>query len=330
MKIIDAANIDSKFWNIENLSADILKSIESTGQAIINFKGEGPAFKETNLYKLLKYLKKTYNVDLSRIKIITGNLVEDCTQEYKVEIQIESLRDFKFIQQMLDGYNSSTEKNSDAKKFGIFISRSNYPRLALTGHMFSNYKESTLLTYHYDSSSDYHKAHLGIEELIYMFNPNSDIVNNALNLLRATPIIIGEKPSYPLVEPECYKLLSIYNQFYVEIICETYFSGNTFYPTEKTWRALAMKTPFVIQGPSFYLQRLRDIGFKTFNNWWDESYDEDPYNYKLTAIMRIIDEINSLDIKQVYKEMLPVLEHNYELFQKLNFESFDKIMNDQK
>ena len=328
MKIIDAPNIDSKFWNIENLAVDILKSIDSTGQAVINFKGEGPAFNETNLYRLFKYLKNSYNVDLSQIKILTGNLVEDCSQEYRVEKQVESLRDFKFIQKMLVNYNEGAVKKHNAKKFGIFISRSNCMRLALTGHMFANYRDDTLLTYHYDSTSDYHKDHLGIEELIHRFNPNSDIVANAFDLIKSSPVIIGEKPSYPLVEPECYKLLSVYNQFYVEIICETYFSGNTFYPTEKTWRALAMKTPFVLQGSSFYLKRLRDIGFKTFGNWWDESYDEDPYDYKLTAIMRIIDEINCLDIEKVYKEMRPILEHNYELFQKLNFESFDKIMNE--
>ena len=328
MKIIDAPNTDSKFWNIGNLSADILKSIATTGQAVINFKGEGPAFNETNLYKLLRYLKNTHGVDLSQIKIITGNLVEDCSQEYQVERQVDSLRDFKFIQQMLVNYNDCLKKNIDAKKFGIFVSRSNYLRLALTAHMFANYHDDTILTYHYDSSSDYHKNHLGLEQLIHLYNVDSDIVNNALKLLKSSPIVLDKKPSYPLVEPECYKLLSVYNQFYVEIICETYFSGNTFYPTEKTWRALAMKTPFVLQGPSFYLKRLRDIGFKTFGNWWDESYDEDPYEYKLSAILRIIDEINCLDIAQAYKQMRPVLEHNHELFKKLNFESFDKIMNE--
>ena len=89
-----------------------------------------------------------------------------------------------------------------------------------------------------------------------------------------------------------------------------------------------MKTPFILQGPSFFLKRLRDIGFKTFSNWWDESYDEDPYDYKLTAILRIINEINCLDMQQVYKEMRPILDHNHELFQKLNFKSFDKILNE--
>ena len=69
MNKILARNIDSKFWNVEFLAADILKAIETHGSAFIDFNMEGPDFKETNLYRLFEYLKNTHNVDLSKITI---------------------------------------------------------------------------------------------------------------------------------------------------------------------------------------------------------------------------------------------------------------------
>jgi hypothetical protein len=139
---------------------------------------------------------------------------------------------------------------------------------------------------------------------------------------------LEEANTYPLNTPECYEILSWYNDFFVEIICETFFTGNTFFPTEKTWRAVASKTPFVVQGPTNFLKRLKKLGFKTFDRWWDESYDNDPYEYKLTAILRVIDQINSLDINKVYNEMQPILEHNYNVFKNLSSVEFQKLIND--
>ena len=55
MSTILAPNIDSKFWNIELLAVDILKSIEKTDQAVVHFNREGPAFCETNLYNLFQW-----------------------------------------------------------------------------------------------------------------------------------------------------------------------------------------------------------------------------------------------------------------------------------
>jgi hypothetical protein len=328
MNKILARNIDSKFWNVEFLAADILKAIETHGSAFIDFNMEGPDFKETNLYRLFEYLKNTHNVDLSKITILTGNLLEDQNTEYKVKIDLRWMYELADLQKSAHRYLPTIKKNQTAKKFGLFIGRSNYARLAITGHVHAKYKDDTLLTFHYESRSDYHKAHLGFEDLLYKYGPNSEIVINSFDLIQKSPLLLEESNTYPLNNPECYKILSWYNDFFVEIICETYFSGKTFYPTEKTWRAIAAKTPFIIQGPTNFLKQLKKLGFKTFDRWWDESYDEDPYDYKLAAILRIIDEINGLDINKVYNEMQPILEHNYNVFKNLSSAEFRKLLND--
>ena len=46
------------------------------------------------------------------------------------------------------------------------------------------------------------------------------------------------------------------------------------YFTEKTTKAIFAKRLFVVFSSKGYLQRLRDLGFKTFSNVIDESYDD--------------------------------------------------------
>jgi hypothetical protein len=68
-------------------------------------------------------------------------------------------------------------------------------------------------------------------------------------------------------------LLQHYHNFAVEIVCETYTLGNTFFPTEKTIRPLMAAKPILVYGPRYFLARLRELGFRTYNEIWDESYD---------------------------------------------------------
>ncbi len=78
-------------------------------------------------------------------------------------------------------------------------------------------------------------------------------------------------------------LLKHYNKFAVEIVCETYTRGNTFFPTEKTIRPLMAAKPIMVYASQYYLARLRSLGFQTYHSIWDESYDlyEGPARWEL-------------------------------------------------
>jgi len=78
-------------------------------------------------------------------------------------------------------------------------------------------------------------------------------------------------------------LLRYYHNFAVEIVCETYALGNTFFPTEKTIRPIMAAKPVLIYAPRYYLARLRGMGFQTYHSIWDESYDlyEGPDRWRL-------------------------------------------------
>lgn len=86
-------------------------------------------------------------------------------------------------------------------------------------------------------------------------------------------------------------LLRYYNQFDVEIVCETYTLGDTFFPTEKTVRPIMAAKPLLVYGPRNFLARLRDLGFKTYNEHWDESYDKLEGPERWHAMRTVIDDI---------------------------------------
>ena len=86
------------------------------------------------------------------------------------------------------------------------------------------------------------------------------------------------------------------------------------YLTEKTFKALLYKRPFVILGPKNSLNQLRTLGFKTFGDFWDESYDkiEDPAT-RLIKVMDIVADICSKDIdnlRTMCYSMQDILDYN--------------------
>jgi hypothetical protein len=64
---------------------------------------------------------------------------------------------------------------------------------------------------------------------------------------------------------------SHYYQTNISIVSET--TQNEWFPTEKTYKSLMLGHPFVVYGGQHSLQKLQALGFETFGNDIDESYD---------------------------------------------------------
>jgi hypothetical protein len=60
---------------------------------------------------------------------------------------------------------------------------------------------------------------------------------------------------------------------------------------------------------------MKELGYKTFDKWWDESYDEEiELEKRINAITKILEEIASWDLEKcaaIRKEMKEILIHNY-------------------
>jgi hypothetical protein len=105
-----------------------------------------------------------------------------------------------------------------------------------------------------------------------------------------------------------------YNSSFCAIVSESIFAQPFTTISEKTMIAMKCLTPFVVLGAPGTLTYLKNLGFKTFDKWWDESYDLEQNHYKrFQKIISIIDYIETLNINDTLADMQSVLEHNSQL-----------------
>jgi len=103
----------------------------------------------------------------------------------------------------------------------------------------------------------------------------------------------------------------------VSIITETNFELSELTATEKTWKPAKEKHPFIMVGTAGALRTLQEFGFQTFDEFWDESYDdiEDP-RQRMHKIIQVCKDIGSWTPEQVLdfkRRVKPILEHNYKM-----------------
>ena len=99
---------------------------------------------------------------------------------------------------------------------------------------------------------------------------------------------------------------------------ESAYTVRSFEMGEKTWKAIIASKPFLVYSDPGYLYSLRKLGFKTFDPWIDESYDNetDPKS-RAEMIIDQIEKINSLSIEEYTNLLLnckSITEHNFSIY----------------
>ena len=107
--------------------------------------------------------------------------------------------------------------------------------------------------------------------------------------------------------------VTIFNETKFSLVAETSVFNNNFHLTEKTIRNFLLKKPFLVFSSQHYLKYIHRLGFKTFGNVIDESYDDiECPKRRCDAIIREVKRICDNDIignNQSYFDS--VCEHNY-------------------
>lgn len=109
----------------------------------------------------------------------------------------------------------------------------------------------------------------------------------------------------------------IYKKTWFSVITETFYQdpNPVVFFSEKIFKPMRANHPFIIVGHPHSLQWLKKLGFKTFDTWWDESYDSitNPTE-RMETICKVILDLKTktnADWLQCYDEMSSVLKHNY-------------------
>ncbi len=113
----------------------------------------------------------------------------------------------------------------------------------------------------------------------------------------------------------------MYTNSYFNILTETSYNwkrkvivNNSVFLTEKTLKPIFGMQPFIVVTNSRYLEFLRKLGFETFPEFFDESYDEIEHPLeRMNAIVKEVTKICSLPKKELHNKYYSIfdkLEHN--------------------
>jgi hypothetical protein len=204
-------------------------------------------------------------------------------------------------------------------KFGICIQRPDQHRLSLLVELskYSNldlfskigFDENTLAV------TDYWRQSCGDQILRHYDIPYSEFCNVLKTYNRSeltdfmNPCVLGHEMQ--AIEQNFNNI-----KFLVDIVGESHVADGVFIPSEKTLRPMMMKQCFVIFSSLEYYKNLHKLGFKTFNEFWDESWDDiDQFNMfeKSEKIAKTINTISSnYTIDELMDKTKSIREHNYQ------------------
>ena len=123
----------------------------------------------------------------------------------------------------------------------------------------------------------------------------------------------------------------IYEPPYIDTVCsivsETNDNDYEVFMTEKIWKPIIAQHVFVVHGNHLYLQKLREMGFKTFGDYFDESYDlEKDSDKRIDSLVTLcknlrekcskgnVVESGNKKWQDIYMQTQALRKHNYDTF----------------
>ena len=137
------------------------------------------------------------------------------------------------------------------------------------------------------------------------------------------PIRLPSEYELPWIDAKAYPLIGSdqdlyekpYNDTKFSLISETNDTNKEVFITEKIWKCIIAKHIFVVHGNLHYLKTLKELGFKTFSDLIDESYDVEPDKDKrIEKIVEVCKKLNQKDWKLFYAKTREIRQYNYDTF----------------
>lgn len=121
-----------------------------------------------------------------------------------------------------------------------------------------------------------------------------------------------------------------YNDSLVNIISETYFFNNIIHITEKTYKPIGFMQPFIMIASPFSLKHIKDMGFQTFDAFWDETYDTETDNIvRMNKIVQLVEFIcNWSDEEKINfsQQVEPILKYNIDHLRTMKHIEIDQFI----
>ena len=254
------------------------------------------------------------------IEIETYNLVQDEVEGVKLSRHRGLAPFLHFARQ---GLTHQTPK-SIAKHFGLFVGGSRWHRLMLASYLCNKHADKSIISYRQSILTKDQPCNLRIDELLMRTHRhNEQVLPGLYNFLQKLPLEITDEKNDNrgyINFDQTWRLAGTYERIFMDVVCETWHNGKCFYPTEKIARAIVCRTPFLVYAGKGFLANLRRLGFRTFDELWDESYDLRhgvDRILKMQSVLEMLSQKSLAELNVLYEKMQPILEHNVGIYNAL-------------
>ena len=281
-----------------------LKENEGTDITLI-VNQESHCLDSCGVYRLLDQFK------FSNVNILTANAIEQ-SNNYNIKYPYNW---FHWLCR-INGFDHSINYSWNGSKiFGCFYGRPAANRLGIASHLATMHSDKSLLCLRFNISDEDFRKHFEIQKL---FSWDGECLEKLTKLIKQldkyTSTSNYHAYSYTTFDYDFSNPINhLYKDIFVDLVSEANLEGNSFYPTEKIARAILCKKPFIVMAPKYYLMYLRQMGFKTFNTVWSESYDNLGENLRYFAVLELIDWLAKQPIDELQRQIQDIVEHNYQL-----------------
>lgn len=330
-EISEHENYPSAFENISDVYLTDLRN----GKALLLFDNSLEGFHEDWVFEYLHFESKRFNINPNQIVYVTGNLiVEEQYQRWLINnphenkinpipypnFQTDVFVDSRILPKTNKKYPPTFEeqlkyKTENVNSIKLFSNLNKKPRMHRVNFYkllyFNNLLKKGLVSLESFGNHDNDFGGNRLDSFCgYSFN------ENFMNQIKETlPSRIYGKSNEE--HSSDYYVVRFHPQValdtWVQVVSETYFYDDyeTLFLSEKTFKVIAESQPFIILGNKGSLKQLKKLGYKTFGNFFDESYDELEGCKRMDAIIELLKQIDKIEDKlSWFKSMKDVLEHN--------------------
>jgi hypothetical protein len=296
--VLSLAN--DKIWKIDEL---IKFLVQNQGKDIeLEVNPEAHCLHSCGLYNILEKFQ------FNRVIIKTYNALET-HPEYQIQY-----RDVSAFINDIGRYDlHASGKWNGQKIFGAFYGRPTANRLGIASYLHSKYNDDSEI-----------RLATGVEsadsrmmfELDKLFEYEANGMARVGHMISTFDFVGVEYTPMGHLFTYSTPLNNLYENILIDVISEPNIKGTTFFPTEKLVRPVLLKNPFIAMASKNYLVYLRQMGFHTFNEFWDEDYDGYEGADRYLKILSLIDRLAAKsrnELWDIYNSMQYQIEHNYNL-----------------
>jgi len=332
------------FNNYETIELDtlLIEAIHNGyGKLVFIQPTEGFFGQQIDNFVFIDSLSKKYNLTKESVVVITSNMI--AKEKYDGLVKDGVITDSFLVypysyfgnsiwfhnghklnahtkQTMRDVFENCLNSNRNTNKVRHFLNFNRVPklhRIALFGEFKSNDKLkntsiATLGRIDNDNPLEYHMLMRSFIDNDYIHS--KDRVVSFFENYDSTKHTIYDEPDLENNKAGTFNKKA-HTESFINIVSESLIDTDSIFFSEKIYKPIFGAQPFILFGNPNSIKMLQSMGFRTFDKWWDESYDEETeFSKRLEKIVTILEEISSWSLDKCFRitqEMEEVLVHNF-------------------